>query len=452
MRLTLSEIVGNEGAIGKAQRSNIARQRDPLHSTARGEEFSRLRAGAFRIFLSNWMALLLRAATTVLIIRTAGVDAKGIQTYAVAWAGVASVVAGAGWPASLSFWINSKGMSVKVLRKRLLFHTAIVTSALLLFSPFLLRIIPSLDSPLMTDFAVNCWMLALTPLLLINDLMSNLALAQGKVKAYGLQVNGEAIAFSVALVGFWAFTGLTPRTVMISSFAGYAFATWLGWFKLSGWDVEQNDPSVIPIGEMYKFSLKSYPGVFITGIQRRLDILIVGPVLGATQLAYYAIGSQGYQVLMSVPRAMTGLLTRSLCKANCEDATGLAMLVTRRVALYISLLAAALSLVGFWAIPIVYGPAFTAAIPAFIMLVWAAVFSGASSCLQSLCMGRGKPEAASLNLFVTAGLKIAFLIFLVRPMGILGCAVATLLSAMLGFLLQHLQVRNGTEPPQQRVS
>jgi O-antigen/teichoic acid export membrane protein len=193
---------------------------------------------------------------------------------------------------------------------------------------------------------------------------------------------------------------------------------------------------------MYLYAGHAFPGALVNGIQKRLDLLVAGPLLGPTQLAFYSVGAQGFQALMSLPRALTGLLTRSLCKADRSNAYLLASSATKKVLLYMSLPALAATALGPWLLPLVYGASFSAAVPAFVILVWASVFSGGQTCLQTLCYGLGKPGLASMSQILISIVKILLLMWLVVPYGITGCALATVFSAIFGFTLQVWQTKS----------
>jgi O-antigen/teichoic acid export membrane protein len=411
-----------------------------------------VKSGAKKIFLSNWTVLLLRAATTVVVVRAAGAEAKGIQAYVVACAAILSIVLGLGFSTAISFWINSEAISVRVIRRRMLWQSLIVSLVLSAVYPWLTAILPGVESKALSISAINVWTIAMTPLLLLNEQMTTLALALGRVRNYSLQVNGEALTFGVAIALFLIAGKLNVQTVLISTLIGYAVATVVGWIGIKG--PAQNETSSAGQGaaNMYRFAMKGYPAALINGVQKRLDLLIIGPMLGAAQLAYYAIAAQGYQALMSLPRALTGLLTRSVCKAGETGAQHVAFSITKRAVGWMSVVALLLTIAGVWAIPLVYGSDFRAAVPPFVLLAWASVFTGAAMCLQTLCFGRGKPAAASLNVMITAVLKILLLFLLVAPFGIVGCALATLLAAILGLAFQFKQVRGmAGEPKKQAV-
>lgn len=402
-----------------------------------------LRTGALKVFVSNWLALILRAATTILIVRVSGAEAKGVQTYVVAYAAIGAIIFGLGMPTGVSYWLNSGSIPTKMLRRRCVWHCVIVAAFLLVFHRVMIGILPDLNSPSISDFALGCWTLAMTPLLLLNDLTNNLALAKGRVKNYSLQINGESIAFGISLVVFALLKMLTPITVVVSSFIGYVAAAFIGFIGLRDAfnEPEKLEKKPDSLWGMYQYAFHGYPGVFVNGIQRRLDVLIIGPLLGTKELAYYSVGAQGFQALMSLPRALTGLLTRSICRAHEGDAHVLAMSVTRKVLLYMGGIAIPLSVFGYWAIPLMYGPAFKAAVLPFALLVWAAVFTGGVTCLQSLCSGRGKQGWVSMAIIFVAIVKVLLLMWLVAPYGISGSAAATLLSSVFGFGLQWMQSR-----------
>jgi O-antigen/teichoic acid export membrane protein len=406
-----------------------------------GPSLAEVKSGALRVFASNWLVLVVRSATTVLVVRTVGAEAKGIQAYVVAWAAIFSIIVSLGFSTGISFWINSGAVSLAALRRRMLGQCLCVAGLLVLFYPLILPILPKLQSQSLPIRTINLWMLAMVPMLLLNEQMTSLALAMGRIRSYSMQVNAEAIGFGVTCVAFLCAHRLQASTVLVSTIAGYIAATIVGWGGLMSAPQSEAIRTEQSLKSMYGFALQGYPAALLNGLQKRLDVLIIGPALGATQLAYYAVGAQGYQALMSLPRALTGLLTRSVCKAGASGAEVLAFSITKRAMTYMSAIALVGSFVGFWAIPLLYGNLFKAAISPFIVLIWASVFTGGTTCLQTLCFGRGKPGAASVNVVVTTAVKLLLLLVFVARFGILGCAMATLLSAVFGMIFQLKQVR-----------
>lgn len=400
------------------------------------------------IFFSNWVATIVKLLTTLAIVRLSGAEAKGVQVYVVAYSAIASIILGFGLSASVSYSMNSGLITSSNLMRRIIIHFFVVTLLLLIFSPWLISFVPPLNSTSISETSIGLWVIATCPVLMLNDLLNTMAVASGRIRNYSLQINSESIVFGLTSALFALFGNLNSQTVLISCFMGYIAGASIGWFGLRRFFNTTDSVGAVqqPIRSMYRFALQGFPSILINGIQRRVEVVVIGPLLGVTQLAYYSVGAQGFQVLMSIPRALTGLLTRSICRAHKNDAPALALAVTKKLIASMSAIAILASLTGYVAVPFVYGGEFKAAVAPFALLVWAAVFSGGSACLQTLCTGQGRPGLVSVNVLATALIKILLLMILVTSFGIVGCAVATLVSAICGLLLQWWQNQRLTAP------
>jgi len=192
-------------------------------------------------------------------------------------------------------------------------------------------------------------------------------------------------------------------------------------------------------------SLSSIPQM----LNLRLDQLLMAALLAPGLLGLYVVGvtwSSASSVLLS---AVGSVVTPNLASLG-DDATQQEKkigLITRSSIVMVLIIVLGQILLTPIAIPIIFGKAYLAAIPAAVVLVVAGGFTNLSSLWTSIMYGLGesKPSlyAEIIGLFITIiGLGV-----LLRRFQIMGAAVASLLSYSVTFTYLTLVIRKRVNQP-----
>jgi O-antigen/teichoic acid export membrane protein len=80
-----------------------------------------------------------------------------------------------------------------------------------------------------------------------------------------------------------------------------------------------------------------------------------------------------------------------------------------------------------WAVPLLFGSAFAAAIPAALVLVGAAAIAAVNMVLEEGLRGLGRPVAVLWAELAGLAVTVIALLYLLRPFGIMGAALASVM-------------------------
>src|SRR5262245_15420024 len=187
-------------------------------------------------------------------------------------------------------------------------------------------------------------------------------------------------------------------------------------------------PQLVKWGPLLRFGLPSV----ISGIPRmfnlRLDQMLMAALLPPHTLGLYVVAVTWSQAVNLLPSALGNVLfPRTAAQAVAEErhrvfAKGI------RVAVLSTVCAAALVVVVTpWALPLLFGQAFGAAVPAALILVGAAAIASINMVLEEGLRGLGKPVLVLWAELCGLAVTLIALLLLLRPFGIIGAALASVL-------------------------
>ena len=253
---------------------------------------------------------------------------------------------------------------------------------------------------------------ALSPILLMNGLT---AASNGRIIRDGRFASfaigdlmstgaGAAVALTAALNGFGAWSLVAQQlalwTVKLAwvSFAGGARVGF--WFNLED------------ARELLSFGLHTIGALMADFVSRNIDNLIIGAVLGATTLGYYAMA---YQVVRTPDMLISGpfylYIFTAISKAANDGAPGaaqdLAAAALRLGSAFLAPLFAGLALIADLAVPLVLGDKWLGAIAPLRWLAGAGFFFCLCSIMATTLMGLGR---SALQFRLSLGLGAATIV------------------------------------------
>jgi O-antigen/teichoic acid export membrane protein len=159
-------------------------------------------------------------------------------------------------------------------------------------------------------------------------------------------------------------------------------------------------------------------------INLRLDVAILGALVGPGTLGVYAVASKYAELLRLPGLAVTYVLYPRLAARDREDAAR-AVASLLPPALVLTALAALPLAAAVPLLPYVYGPAFAGAmLPAYILL-FGLVGEGVAGLVSAYLYGVGRPGANSLALGVSVVMTIVLDVMLIPRYHVIGAAAAS---------------------------
>lgn len=191
------------------------------------------------------------------------------------------------------------------------------------------------------------------------------------------------------------------------------------------------DPTLFKrmLGTGIKFYIAIVAGLIIV----RADLLIVNHFRGKAEAGVYAVASQLANLLMVLPAVIVTVLFPKVAASNDTEGI-LAMRVTRHTSLLMFIICAATVPIAF-ALPAVYGNAFSDSTIQLLILLPGVYFLSVQSVLAQQFLALGVPATISVFWILTAVLSIALNLILVPKFGARAAAVDSTISYLFIFVL-----------------
>lgn len=202
------------------------------------------------------------------------------------------------------------------------------------------------------------------------------------------------------------------------------------------------------------YGLRGQVGGMLSLINLRLDVVILGALVGPGTLGVYAVASKYAELLRLPGLAITyvyypRLATRDRVAAGRD----VAALLPR--AFVLTVVAAIPLAAGVPLLPLVYGSAFdSAVVPAYILL-FGLVGEGVAGLVSAYLYGVGRPGANSLALSVSVCVTIGLDLALIPHYHVIGAAVASAtayLTSSAALLFCYFAVRKNIRAPRPEVT
>lgn len=258
-------------------------------------------------------------------------------------------------------------------------------------------------------------------------------IARGLVEPYVL--TGVALAAwylglreTGMLIGYWA------GSLALAGFSLWSARHCLGSLRLRRWR-----PDPVALLARARTLLPASGSDFLTSLAQRIDLYLVGFLLGDAAVGVYGVLRQLRTPILQVRQAFDGILTpltaRTL-KADGDVATGEATAAATRVILTLQLGVVLLMAAAGDALLDLFGQHYATGYPALIALVLAETINGAFGVSELILYYRRPALALQVNLILIliAGAAIPLL----APVyGILGASLAMLLAAVVAALMRR---------------
>ena len=179
--------------------------------------------------------------------------------------------------------------------------------------------------------------------------------------------------------------------------------------------------------EMLSFGLPSVLTLLPQHLNLRLDQMLMAAVVAPGLLGLYVVGVSWAAIMTPAFQAVAIVLFPHIASRPSREQQISALTRIIRLGSPVAILAScALSIVTPWGLPLIFGAKFAASISAAIVLVFAGGVLGINQLLEEGLRGLGSPKAAMWSEFGGLIVTATLLWLLLKPMGIMGAAVASL--------------------------
>jgi O-antigen/teichoic acid export membrane protein len=192
---------------------------------------------------------------------------------------------------------------------------------------------------------------------------------------------------------------------------------------------QQPGGGAVSYRELFRFGLPLYPGSFTLFFSYRADVYLLALLVpdAAVALGFYTVAVTLAELVFFLPDAVSTLFFPRVAGSLREDADREVPRVAR-VTLLLTAGSAAILAPAATVLILVVLPAFTSSLPVLYVLLPAVVTLGVQKVLMGYLAGLGRTGAMSLMNIASFGINVVANLLLIPPFGIVGAALASLLS------------------------
>lgn len=374
---------------------------------------------------SNLATLAVTTLTTVLLARLLGPAGNGVYAIAITVVVLASTIGNLGVSAATVHFVAARRFPVAgVLGDNLVLGTwlGLLTGATgALF-------VTVLASRLYQGVPLSNFFVALValPFLLTSSYVSSVLTGMQRFRTVNAMNLLGKLCLLVAIVVTAVLAGPTPAAMLVAFVLAAALG--LGIALLAARRVTEGLRFARLPGyrrAALRFGAQAHVGNVAAFLMYRVDVLMVGAMLGARSAGVYAVAVAVAEVLWFISNAASTVLFPRVSSGGDDQDPNLTVLVTKTV-LWVSAVAAlGVAAGGERLITTLYSPAFAEAMGPLLALLPGVVALAAARVLANDVAGRGKPMYNAVAATGALALNIGLNFVLIPQIGVKGAAVAS---------------------------
>ena len=371
------------------------------------------------------VALASLSAATVLVARAGGPKLLGELTLLRVLPGLIGVLVGCGLPSAAPFFLAGKDWDKGRLRTTIIVLTL---AGSLAASACWLLLAPLIHRLFFHDWHMGVVIAAAVPVFTQLWVATGKSFLQGEDDMRGANwaIAAEEAVFLPVYVGLLPFmhgtsllmTALVGADVLVTLGIAVRLARRCGY--LNGW----GKPDIGLAKEICGYGIRGQIGGMLSLVNLRLDVAILGALVGPGTLGVYAVASKYAELLRLPGLAITYVLYPRLAARDRQEASRAVVALLPRALVFTVLAAIPLAL----AVPLlprVYGDAFTSAMLPACILLFGLIGEGAAGLVSAYLYAVGRPGANSLALGVSVVVTIVLDLMLIPRYHAVGAAAAS---------------------------
>jgi O-antigen/teichoic acid export membrane protein/O-antigen ligase len=371
------------------------------------------------------VALASLSAATVLVARAGGPKLLGELTLLRVLPGLIGVLVGCGLPSAAPFFLASKDWDKGRLRTTIILLTL---AGSLAASACWLLLAPLIHRVFFHPWHMGVVLAAAVPVFTQLWVATGKSFLQGEDDMRGANwaIAAEEAVFLPVYLGLLPFmhgtsllmTALVGADVLVTLGIAVRLARHCGY--LHGW----GRPDAGLAREICGYGIRGQIGGMLSLVNLRLDVAILGALVGPGTLGIYAVASKYAELLRLPGLAITYVLYPRLAARDRQEASRAVIALLPRALIFTVLAAIPLAL----AVPLlprVYGDAFTSAMLPAVILLFGLIGEGVAGLVSAYLYAVGRPGANSLALGVSVVVTIVLDLMLIPRYHAVGAAVAS---------------------------
>jgi len=373
-------------------------------------------------------------ALTYTLARLLGPAGRGVSYLVLLIPGTLMTIATFGFPASITFFAG-RGRSLPSLR-RVALILSVASSAWLLAGALVL--LPLLQANVLDGIPSMLVYLVLLslPFQMAGSLMGSVLYGRQIIRNYNVIQLVQAAATLILVLALVGAAGLAVTGAVTSYVATNVLTTVAVFIELRRAERVLADPQAVPVTlrEILSYGLKLYPGMVTSYFNYRADVFLLNWLLPPTaalgkaaQVGLYSIAVSLAEMTFYLPDSISTILFPRVAAGTREDADRTVPGVARLTVAITTVGAIALVPAAFIGLRL-FLPDYEASLPALVAILPGVIALGLSKVLAGYITGLGQARPTVIASATALVLNVAFNLLLIPVWGIVGAAIASLIS------------------------
>jgi len=275
----------------------------------------------------------------------------------------------------------------------------------------------------------------LTPIGILATYFRHVLLGKNKITVYNLLFLVKPLLLLVSFTAAWLIFRLTLLTAVVLWFISFVISEII----IPPFLIARLVPIRLSFNpkffkEAIKFGSKTYATGLVSFFNARVNIFIIGYLLGLADIGYYSVAVVIAGLLWRIPSATSLVLFPRVASASKLEANQISAKVCRNTLAIVLVASVGLILFGKFLLVMLYGSQYLPAIQPLYILLIGTFATSISQVLSNDLIGRGRPEigmyATSASLIATISLDFALIPQLRLPGAALAFTISQLFCAI----------------------
>jgi O-antigen/teichoic acid export membrane protein len=367
-----------------------------------------------------------------IVLRWLGPDGQGLFAATGSWIGAAGMLGTLGLPAAVTAFAAADPKITAALLANARFTGLIAGAATILLLASIGFALPAALGPVPLSLLLLCAISL--PFSLASAQFQGLLLGRRRVRDFNYMDVFDRLALLAGTLLLLPGLGRGVRALIALTVA-LALARYLAYHVMLQPDARRFTPDLPLLRRMAKFSVKAYVASLLSFLVLRSDIVLVSAMLGARATGLYSLSVQAADFLLILPGVIGTLLFPRVAAAHDEESAHFTAKVCRHAAFAVGLACLATAAGSFWAIRLLFGPAYLGSAAPLLALLPGVWCMAVQLVLSNDLAGRDYPAFIITVWSVVLAVNVALNVVWIPRFGITGAAASSSVAYALALAL-----------------
>lgn len=383
--------------------------------------------------IGRFYLLIIVAASEVFIARFYGPEGKGYYSLLLFWSMFIATIAHLGFSRSYIYYSQKKSYKTSVILDQTILYAILSSSIVAFIGWYLMNFLDTQD---LTNISAEEFKLLFiaAPALLSIIVVPNIFMANENFKAS----NATTITYrtSVILIAFvFTYNEFEMVGLLYAIVGGAVFSSITGWLVA----LKEYRKAIFPVlhtatfKKMFLYGIKAASYNIVILINTRVDHLLIGSILGLTQLGFYSVAVIVSELTGKLARILSEVMFPKSSGLNDKEADQLTNLLLKLVFLASLIFVLITAPISFYLVPKIFGVDFSKSVLPLLILLPGGIFANLNLILVTDLSARGRPGLTTLAAIASSCVIVLGNLLFTPTYGITSAAIIATLANLLTF-------------------